>query len=581
MIAYLRVIAVDFDGTLTSSGRRPHDDVLSALARVRQEGFLVIMVTGRILTELRADFPDVEDWVDLIVAENGCVLHSRTTHRVLAPPVDPLLTAALSERGISIRSGEVLLAGRAADRAAILEQVHHHGLDCQLVFNRSELMVLPAGVTKGTGLFEALGDAGVSRHSAVGVGDAENDHALLDVCEVGVAVANAVSSLKTFADVLLTQPNGGGIVELLDRVSRPGAGPLHSSRWQVQLGTTARGLAVRVPSSQLNVLICGPTSSGKSYVAGLFAERLIAQGYSVLVVDPEGDHQGLARLRGVVTIDGAGGLPAPDRVAAIFTQRFASVVLDLSQVPSAERHAYLAELTRAVDRSRAECGLPHWVISDEAHESATGMRPDSVLIGGSTSTGRWGSCLVTYRPELIDDAALAQVDAVIGLGADVPPDPSVVGLLAKVAGDPSDLVWSSLNDLGPGSAYLALRDPLGTSHAFNVGSRLTEHQRHLHKYTEAELPEDRWFYFRDGSDRVVAVARNIKELQRVLHECPDDVVAHHAAGHDLSRWLRRVFADAAVGATLEGIERGLVDGATSSVDAREAMLVAIRSAYRI
>ncbi|MFM2437371.1 MAG: hypothetical protein RLZ55_180 [Actinomycetota bacterium] len=142
-------------------------------------------------------------------------------------------------------------------------------------------------------------------------------------------------------------------------------------------------------------------------------------------------------------------------------------------------------------------------------------------------------------------------------------------------------MWSSLNDLGPGGAYLALRDPLGTSHAFNVGSRLTEHQRHRHKYTEAELPADRWFYFRDGSDRVVAVARNIKELQRVLHECPDDVVAHHAAGHDLSRWLRRVFADAVVGAALEVIERGLVDGATSSIDAREAMLVAIRSAYRI
>jgi hydroxymethylpyrimidine pyrophosphatase-like HAD family hydrolase len=37
-------------------------------------------------------------------------------------------------------------------------------------------------------LVEALGDLGLSAHNAIAIGDAENDHALIEVAEVGVAV---------------------------------------------------------------------------------------------------------------------------------------------------------------------------------------------------------------------------------------------------------------------------------------------------------------------------------------------------------------------------------------------------------
>ena len=62
-------------------------------------------------------------------------------------------------------------------------------------------MILPAGVTKGSGLLEALGELGLSQHNTIGVGDAENDHSLLEVCEIGVAVANAVDAIRAHADV--------------------------------------------------------------------------------------------------------------------------------------------------------------------------------------------------------------------------------------------------------------------------------------------------------------------------------------------------------------------------------------------
>ena len=45
-------------------------------------------------------------------------------------------------------------------------------------------MILLGGVTKGAGLLEALGDRGLSQYSTIALG-ADNDHSLLDVCEIG------------------------------------------------------------------------------------------------------------------------------------------------------------------------------------------------------------------------------------------------------------------------------------------------------------------------------------------------------------------------------------------------------------
>ena len=56
-------------------------------------------------------------------------------------------------------------------------------------------MVLPPGVNKASGLEAVLAELGLSRHNVVGVGDAENDHAFLDMCESSVAVANAMPTL--------------------------------------------------------------------------------------------------------------------------------------------------------------------------------------------------------------------------------------------------------------------------------------------------------------------------------------------------------------------------------------------------
>jgi hypothetical protein len=55
----------------------------------------------------------------------------------------------------------------------------------------------------------------------------------------------------------------------------------------------------------------------------------------------------------------------------------------------------------------------------------------------------------------------------------------------------------------------------------------------MRKYLQVSLPPNRAFHFRDRDDRVVAVATNITDLQKILHDCSDGVLQHHAKGRDL------------------------------------------------
>ena len=98
--------------------------------------------------------------------------------------------------------------------------IHDLGLELQVIFNKGAVMVLPSGVNKATGLAAALAELGLSPHNAVGVGDAENDHAFLRVCECSAAVANALPAVKDTADIVMKGDHGAGVAELIDQHAR-------------------------------------------------------------------------------------------------------------------------------------------------------------------------------------------------------------------------------------------------------------------------------------------------------------------------------------------------------------------------
>jgi len=570
---YFRAVAVDFDGTLAEGEVAP--DTLAALGEARARGVRVILVTGRIMSELRAVFPELDDWVDAVVAENGAVLVSPAGVRALAAPVDRAVSAALSARGVAHRSGQVLVACAAADELVALDAVRGFGLDYGLVRNRGELMILPAGVTKGSGLREALGDLRLSSHNTIGVGDAENDHSLFDVCEIVVAVANAVEAIRVHADVVLSLRDGEAVADLLRGPLLRGRAHVHPRRWQIRLGIDDCGEAVTLPASQLNVAVCGDPGQGKSYLTGLICEQLVRLGYSLVVADPEGDHVGLGELHDVLVVGGGDDrLASPAEVVRLL--RYASVVVDLSHMDATRRAEYAGPFPVEVEAQRAQTGLPQWVVLDEAH-GPIGRAGRGVSVFNPSAKGY---LLVTCRPADLAADALASLDAVIALGSP-DPAPDVVELTAAVADAPRAEIAKLL--VGPtGRGVLAWRARPGQPAPFTVGPRSTHHLRHERKYDQAGVEPARQFYFRTEPDTLTgAVAANVAELEAGLVVCNQGVLRHHCPANDFSQWIADVFHDQLLAANLAAAEARLSpESPAAAVELVRLALIAALQARR-
>ena len=571
---YFKAVAIDFDGTLAEGGP-PSALVLSAVDSARSLGLRLLLVTGRTLPDLWQVFPDVHDHFDVTVAENGAVLRAGDGHRRLATPVDPELAKALQGRHIAVQLGEVILACDAVHDAAVFEEIRRLDLDCQLIRNRGALMVVPAGVTKASGLGAGLRELGLSAHSAIAIGDAENDLALLESCELGVAVANAVPVVKQRADLVLDQADGVGIAAFLEGPIVRGDQSMHPDRWRIRLGMFDDGEPATLPSSQINVLVTGASQSGKSYLAGLITEQLIRLRYSVLVIDPEGDHVRLGELPDVLVVGGREGLPTPERLANLLGLRLGSVVADLSFLSREDANRYLRDVAPLVERQRLQKGAPHWVVVDEAH--------GTLGVGGGVAQylapGATGYLLVTYRPWELSREALGGVDAMIAVaGGQQSGISNIAKALAGFAGEDPAGVLARLEGAGPERALLASRGE-GTR-TLRVGRRTTSHVRHWHKYATVEQPAHSRFYFRRGpGEGIVAVAGNLQEFHRELSHCDGAVVLHHARRHDFSRWIQGVFRDSVLAATIEAIEAEASATGASSNSIRNELLSAIEARY--
>ena len=577
MPRFFRAVAIDYDGTLTSGGA-PSADVISALEETRREGYRLVLATGRTLAHLTSDFASAKSLFDGIVAENGGVVWTQLGGtRLLAGPPDPHLEEALWRHGVPLRRGQVLVDTFVEHDKAALEEIGRLGLECQLVRNRNALMIVPAGITKGSGLFEVLGDLGVSHHNTVGIGDAENDHSLLSCCEIGVAVGSAIESLKAQADVVLTQPAGEGVLSFLRGPVLRGDIRVQPRRWQVELGTFDTGGRASLPASQINLLITGGSLSGKSHLAGLVAERLIQLGYSVCVLDPEGDHTDLGILRGVMTEGGAEPPPAPDQLNRLLRHRFGSVVVDLSLMPGSNKGGYMRAALQGLHQLRGETGLPHWILLDEAHVpiGSTGMATAGFDLSDK------GYCLVTYRPHELDEKALREIDAVVVFArAHLKPLGPV--LRSANIGPSAFRELDGLPDNRPlGQAILVRPAPNGSAQGLILDQRVTPHVRHLHKYAEAQLPFERRFFFRRGGEDTGRSAGNLSELDRMLRYQDGEVVKHHALHGDFSRWIYEVLQDAPLGEIIALVERDLARNVSPSAieTARVRILRAIEDRY--
>jgi len=571
----LSAIALDYDGTIAHANTLD-PGVREAIGVARARGVVVLLVTGRSLAELQRVVGELH-LVDAIVAENGAVIHFPASGRtsMLAHPIQEPFVAELRRRGIPHEPGQCLLDADAGEAPRLLEAIRALEQPLVLAFNRGRVMVLPQGISKGTGLGAALAMLRLSPRNTLAIGDAENDYELLRLAEIGVAVEWGSGALRASADLVLAGAGPSAVAGFVRDLAERGRLPHPTrARRRLMLGFTDAGREFSLAVRGRNVLVAGDSKSGKSWVAGLLCEQLILHGYSVCVIDPEGDYVSLEALPGVTVLGGEDPPPTPREILGALRYPDRSVVVDLSHLPHDEKALYIRALLPVLNVLRRRTGLPHRVVLDEAHYFLHGSDG-----AASLDLEPHGYTVVTYCASQLPKSILAATEVVL---VTCESNPAELKALQDVCGqcpDEGDAGWAMVAHLKVGQAVALpiTEESGGTLRLFTIGQRLTPHVRHRQKYVDVPVSAERAFVFAPDGQGDLARARTLRQFVRALEALPAPLLDAFARRGDFSRWVRDVFGDHALARELRLVEER--HRASRRLETRTETADAIRARY--
>ncbi len=544
----------DYDGTLAHDGQVTAS-TLQALKRVKASGRKLVLATGRELPELLRVFPETSLF-DLAVVENGALLYNPATaeKRLLAEAPPAAFVEKLRRRGVKPLSvGESIVATWHPYEKEVLEVIRSMGLELQVIFNKDAVMILPSGINKGTGVKAALDELGLSTHNTVGVGDAENDHAFLGICECSVAVGNALPVLKERADVVTGHTHGAGVEEIIEQLLADDLRSLQPrlKRHDILLGHKENGRDFCLGPYGTRVAVAGPSGGGKSTVVTAIVERLIQKQYQVCVIDPEGDYDDAAQL---VTLGAADRIPGVSEILEVLKNAGSSISVNMLGVPLADRPSYFVGLLPRLQELRARTGRPHWIVIDEAHHLLP-SELDSASLSIPSSLGSFA--LISVHPKSVSKSLLDTVNCVIAIG----PQPREI---IQEVNEGSGKAWALPEETAPRESGPEVRSGEMMVWQLPESSPPTkvtlepakiELRRHKRKYAAGELGEDKSFYFRGPEGKLNIRAHNLNLFAQIAEGVDEDTWSYHLKKHDYSVWLREAVKDDAVAdeiATVEG-----------------------------
>ncbi|CAB3725279.1 HAD family hydrolase [Paraburkholderia rhynchosiae] len=544
-------LATDYDNTLASDGRVA-DATWDALERLRASGRQAILVSGREMDDLLAICPRL-DLFSRVVAENGGVLYtpSTGTRQLLAPPPPPAFANELRSRGLHHFSvSETLVAMMKPAEQIALAAIRDLGLGLQIIFNGDAVMVVSPGVSKASGLQQALSELALSAFNVVGIGDAENDHALLDACGFSVAVANALPALKEHADMVTSRAAGAGVAELVDALlhddlreracvaprSRVLIGHSRDGKEPADLYCAAHGTVA---------LLVGESGCGKSTACAGLLERLAGMHQQLCIIDPEGDYQ---NDEDTIVIGDAHTAPLIDEVVQLLLRPpRPAVAVNLLRVPLPERPAFCASLLLEVQQLRVRTGRPHWFVFDEAHHLfPAGWAGASQTIPETLET----ALAITVSPQQLDGAFLRQVNLILAMGSNAG---NAVQELAKATGrEPPHIEEMQLQT---GEALLWRLVQTAPEGVIRLEPGSKHRLRHRRKYAEGLLIPERSFYFRGPAGALNLRAHNLVLFVEIAEGVDAGTWQYHRERGDYSRWFESEIGDPDLAAEARQIEQ--------------------------
>ena len=251
-------MALDIDGTVVDHDGTLPVRVRDAIASVVAAGVPVVLATGRSWHGVRPLVEDLQLPPGWSVASNGAVVVSYPPDRIVkAVTFDPreviervgqlapeaLIAVEEIGRGYRVTgefpggdlTGEMIiedveqLSSRPVTRVivrdplrsdaefiALAEQLGLHGVAYYVGWS-AWLDIAPAGVTKASGLADAIAELALEAVDVLAVGDGRNDVEMLEWAGRGVAMGQAPAEVAAAADAVTGTFDEGGLVTELRR----------------------------------------------------------------------------------------------------------------------------------------------------------------------------------------------------------------------------------------------------------------------------------------------------------------------------------------------------------------------------
>ena len=290
-----------------------------------------------------------------------------------------------------------------------------------------------------------------------------------------------------------------------------------------------------------SLLLTGTSGGGKSTLTTGLLERLSEHDFQFVVMDPEGDYEGLGDA---VAIGSANDAPRAEEVLEILRKTASSVAVNLLGVKLEDRPGYLAGLLPELLAHRERTGRPHFVVVDEAHH----MLPATWDPGATAlPSGLRGFMFVTVRPEALSPRTLDCVDRALAVGDEAR---AALALFARAHGLPEPEGAAAVER---GEVLTMSRtDPAARRYKVIPGT--SERRRHVRKYAEGKLGDDKAFFFRGAEGKLRLRATNLVMFLEMADGVDDETWAWHRDRGDFSAWVESSIRDVDLAAELRGIE---------------------------
>ncbi len=266
------LIAIDMDGTMLTSQKVVSPRVAEALQAARDAGKLVVVASGRGISELTV-YEEVAKTARFAVAANGALEYDFVARETLAqtplcpeavemaldaaarydtmlqvyvdgnPHVSPADAGRMGHWHMEAYQEQFKTTTTKVDSPASFARTHRHELgkliayfttahERQVVHDALMAARIPAnmlfsettslefmapGVTKGLGLSRLCDKVGVPFSRVIAVGDAYNDLEMLEQAGLGIAMGNANDAARAAADAQVADNDHDGVAEAIEK----------------------------------------------------------------------------------------------------------------------------------------------------------------------------------------------------------------------------------------------------------------------------------------------------------------------------------------------------------------------------